>query len=73
MHRYSGPTDRTLPLQRAGRIDLGGTNVGHIVNMKEEPTMFMKTKDEEKSMLEEPTMSIKTNDLFWLSHDVDEK
>ena len=47
--------------------------MGHIVNMKEEPTMFMKTKDEEKSMLEEPTMSIKTNDLFWLSHDVDEK
>jgi len=48
------PKVNRTPDQRTGRcrpggqigVSLRGKNVGHILNMKEQPTMFMKTKDE---------------------------
>ena len=41
--------------------------------MKEQPTMFMKTKATENGMLEQSMMFMTTSDLFLICHDVHEK
>jgi len=38
--------------------------------MKDEPTMLLKTKENESDILDDPTMSMKTNGLIFGGHDV---
>ena len=49
-----------------------GESGGRILNMKEHPTMLMKTRDMKNGMLEHPTISMKITGLFSKSHDIDE-